>query len=84
MHFNMTVELSPEMERLVLNELERGQYNSVEEVIAHAVQILHDVSVAEVQPTAKQPLGQFLLESPLRDSELRIGRERDYLRSTRL
>ncbi len=73
----MTVELSPEMERLVLNELERGQYNSVEEVISCAVRALNYASEVQVQPTAKQSLGQFLLESPLRDSGLKIERRKD-------
>lgn len=76
----MTVELRPETEQLVLKELERGQFHSVEEVITHAVRALHGVSEAGVEPAAKQPLGQFLLESPLRDSGFRIERKQDFPR----
>ena len=76
----MTVELRPETEELVLKELERGQYHSVEEVITHALRALHDASEAVVQPAAKQSLGQFLLESPLRDSGLKFERNQDYPR----
>ena len=71
----MTVELRPETEQLVLKELERGQFHSVDEVIHHAIRALHDVSEAQAQPAAKQTLGQFLLESPLRGSGLRIERQ---------
>lgn len=60
----MTVELRPETEQLVLKELESGQFHSVEKVIS--------------QPASKQTLGQFLLESPLRDSGLSIERKQDY------
>ena len=80
----MTVELRPETEQLVLKELERGQFHSIEEVITHAIRVLHEFSEAKVQPAAKQSLGQFLLESPLRDSGLRIERNEDYPRSIEL
>jgi len=80
----MTVELRPETEQLVLKELERGQFHSIEEVITHAIRALHEFSEAKVQPAAKQSLGQILLESPLRDSGLRIERNEDYPRSIEL
>ena len=76
----MTVELRPETGELVLRELERGQFHSVEELISHAIRALHNVAEAGAQPVAKQTLGQFLLESPLRDSGLRIERKQDFPR----
>ncbi len=49
----MTVELSPKTEQLVMKELERGQFHSVEEVITHVIRALHGFSEAEVQSAAK-------------------------------
>jgi hypothetical protein len=80
----MTVELRPETEELVLKELERGQFHSIEEVITHAIRALHDVSEVEAQAVAKQSLGQFLLESPLRHSALKFDRNQDYPRLIQL
>jgi hypothetical protein len=39
-----TVELRPATVRLLLNELERGQFNRVEDAIAHAIRALHGVA----------------------------------------
>jgi len=60
-----------------VKELERGQFHSVEEVITPAISALHEFSEVDVQQAAKKSLGQFLLESPLRDSGLRIERKED-------
>jgi hypothetical protein len=38
----MTVELKPETERLVQEELRNGHFRSVNELIDKAVQVLHD------------------------------------------
>ena len=38
----MTIELRPEMERLIQKDIERGGYQSVEQFIERAIQLLHD------------------------------------------
>jgi Arc/MetJ-type ribon-helix-helix transcriptional regulator len=85
----VTVELKPETERLVQVELEQGNFDSADEVILHAVRLLNpahqaveavDVDLSRLtvrkQP-AKKPLGQFLLESPLRESGIQLERQAD-------
>ena len=75
------MELKPETERLVQAAVERGHFRSVEDVITHAVRVLYDQSTQPSEPkNAKVPLGQFLLESPLRNSGLTVDRQQDYPR----
>lgn len=38
----MTIRLSPELEALVQQDVERGPYKSADEFVAHAVQMLHE------------------------------------------
>lgn len=38
----MDVQLSPELEKLVMKDVERGPYNNVEDYLAHAVTMLHE------------------------------------------
>lgn len=79
----MTVELKPETERLVQEELRSGHVQTVDELIVHGVQALREKSRA-VQ-AAKVPLrkprknlADFLMESPFAGSEIDLERQRDY------
>ena len=38
----MTIHLKPEMEALIQKDVERGPYQSADEFVAHAVQMLHE------------------------------------------
>ena len=38
----MTIHLKPELEALIQNDVERGPYQSADEFVAHAVQMLHE------------------------------------------
>jgi antitoxin ParD1/3/4 len=38
----MTINLKPELQRLIQKDIERGAYQSVEEFVERAVQMLHD------------------------------------------
>jgi len=38
----MTIHLKPELEALIQQDLERGPYQSVDEFVAEAVQMLHE------------------------------------------
>jgi putative addiction module CopG family antidote len=38
----MNVQLSPELEALVMKDVERGPYHSVEDYLEHAVTMLHE------------------------------------------
>lgn len=38
----MTINLKPELERLIQKDIERGAYRSIEEFVERAIQMLHD------------------------------------------
>jgi Arc/MetJ-type ribon-helix-helix transcriptional regulator len=38
----MTIHLKPELEKLIQRDIQRGSYQSVEEFVERAVQMLHD------------------------------------------
>lgn len=82
----MIIEIhKPELENLIRERMATGEFQNVEDVL---MQALKPSAVCE-QPTVPPPvpkksLGQFLLESPLRDSGLKLERQRDYPRSAEL
>jgi putative addiction module CopG family antidote len=41
-HDSMTINLKPELERLIQKDIERGAYRSIEEFVERAIQMLHD------------------------------------------
>jgi hypothetical protein len=79
----MTVELKPETERLVREELGSGHVQSVDELIVHGVQALRQKSklaqAATVPPRKpRKNLADFLSESPFAGSEIDLDRQQDY------
>ncbi len=76
----MSVELKPETERLVQEEVRRGHFHSVDEVIVQGVYALREKS--KVAPVAsrkpRKNLADFLMESPLAGSEIDLERQQDY------
>ncbi len=67
----MIIEIhKPELEDLIRDRMASGKFQNVEDV---------DPLAASAQKP-KMPLGQFLLESPLRDSGLKLERQRDFPR----
>jgi uncharacterized protein (DUF2267 family) len=80
----MTVELKPETERLVQEELQSGHVHTADELVIERVQALREkLKGAQTQAAPrklKMNLAQFLLESPLRGSGLRLDRQKDYPR----
>ena len=78
----MIIEIhKPELESLIRERMESGGFQDVEDVLMQALKS----SATREQPTAtprtpKKSFGQFLLESPLRDSGLRLERQKDYPR----
>jgi hypothetical protein len=78
----MTVELKPETERLVREELRSGHVQTVDELIVHGVQALRKKSKAAQAATAtprkpRKNLAHFLMESPFAGSEIDLERQRD-------
>ena len=80
----MTVELKPETGRLVREEIQRGHFQSVDEVIVQGVYALREKSnvaqpsVAPARPRKK--LYVLLTQPPFAGSELNLERRKDYLR----
>jgi hypothetical protein len=68
----MTVELKPETERLVQEELRNGHVLTVDELIVYGVQALREKSKVAPAPPRKprKNLADFLLESPFAGSEI--------------
>ncbi len=82
----MSVELKPETERLVQEEVRRGHFHSVDEVIVQGVYALREKS--KVAPArSRKPrknLADFLLESPFAGSEIDLERQQDFGRAVDL
>lgn len=76
----MTIEIHrPELEALIRERLTSGTFQDVEDVLMQALK-----SSPPGEPVAprkpKKNLAQFLLESPLPGSGLRLERQKDYPR----
>ena len=74
----ITIEVNPETERLLREEIARGRFESVDDLIVSGVYALREREPATPPKTPKKNLAQFLLESPLAGSNLKIERQRDY------
>ena len=78
----MIVELNPETEQLVKEEIERGHFHSVDEIIVQAVYALREKSQAgspQITPPRKR-LYELLTQPPFAGSELELERPVDYPR----
>jgi len=77
----MTVELKPETERLVQEEIRRGRVHSVDELIVEGVQSLREKSKAEptTETTARprKKLYDLFTQPPFAGSELNLERKKD-------
>lgn len=62
---SMTINLKPEMEQLIQKDIERGPYQSVDEFVERAVQMLHEKEAllandsAAIHDKIERALGQF-------------------------
>ncbi len=76
----MSVELKPETDLLVREEIKNGHFHTVDEPITEGVYAWREKhQVAE--PSPRKPLknlAAFLLESPFAGSDLDLEREKDY------
>ena len=77
----MTVELNEETERLVLAEIERGNFSSVEEVVSQAVASLSEKASAGAGRPRRKGLYELLTAAPFAGSELNCERQLDYPRA---
>jgi Arc/MetJ-type ribon-helix-helix transcriptional regulator len=83
----MTIEIrKPELEQLVQEEIRRGHFQNVDDLIAEALQALREKNTASAMapPQPRKNLAQFLLESPFAGSDLNLERRQDYGRPVEL
>lgn len=76
----MTIQLTPEDEKLIQEKLRSGAYRSVEDVIHRALVSLPTSESSAAPRPPRKNLADFLLESPFAGSELQIERQNDFPR----
>ena len=78
----MTLELKPETERLVQEEIKSGHFHTVDELIVQSVHAWREKHQMDPPPARnpKKNFAQFLLDSPLPGSGLKLERQKDFPR----
>ena len=76
----MTIEIqTPELERLVQEEILRGQFRTVDDMLTEAIHALREKnSPATAVPPSAKNLAELLLNSPFAGSDLNLDRLQDY------
>ena len=74
----MTIELNPEQERIIQEEIQNGHFRSADDVLDHALAALREKNPPPRK--ARRKLVDVLSESPFAGSELNLERIRDYPR----
>ncbi len=75
----MNIQLKPEQERIIQEEIRCGHFETAEEVLDHALAALVE-KVSSLKSDARKPrknFAQFLMESPLAGSGLNLERDKD-------
>lgn len=74
----MTIQLKPEQERIIQEEIQNGHFRNIHEVLDHALAALREKNsqLAETKKPRKN-FAQFLMESPLAGSGLDLRRDKD-------
>ena len=79
----MTVQLKPETERLVQEEIRNGHFHSVDELIVQGIHAWREKHQVESTPPPSKPrkrLYDLLTQPPFAGSELNLERQKDYPR----
>ena len=82
----MTIELKPEQERIIHEEIRNGHFRNADEVLDHALAALLEKN-SSLKSEPKKPrknFAQFLMESPLAGSGLDLERDKDQGRDIEL
>ena len=75
------MELKPETERLLREEIRRGHIHSVDELIVCGVLALREKrNVGPPEPKPRKRLYDLLTQPPFAGSELTVERQKDYPR----
>lgn len=73
-----------ELERLIRQRMESGHFRDVEDALIQALRDSSSSGQSAARKKTKKPLGQFLFESPLRGSGLKMDRTKDAPRTIKL
>jgi Arc/MetJ-type ribon-helix-helix transcriptional regulator len=76
----MTIQLKPEQERFIQEEIRSGHFRSPDEVLDHALAALREKSNAApstVPPGPRKKLYDLLTQPPFARSELNLERQKD-------
>jgi Arc/MetJ-type ribon-helix-helix transcriptional regulator len=79
----MTIDVKPERERIIQEEIDRGRFRTPDEVVDYALSVLHETEVRQ-KAAPRKNLAQFLMESPLAGADLSIERQQDFGRPIEL
>jgi Arc/MetJ-type ribon-helix-helix transcriptional regulator len=74
----MTIQLTPDQERIIREEVQSGKFVSAHEVLDHALAALREKKENAYVRKPKRNLAEFLTESPLAGAELDLERQKDY------
>ncbi len=75
----MTIQLKPDQERMIQEEIEKGHFRSPDEVLDHALAALREKnSPRQIEPRRRRNLADVLSQPPFAGSELDLSRIRDY------
>jgi Arc/MetJ-type ribon-helix-helix transcriptional regulator len=82
----MTIELKPEQERTIQEEIRSGRFHSAEEVLDYALAVFRErnSSINSEPKKSRKKLAQFLMESPPAGSGLDLTRDSDLGRDIEL
>lgn len=75
----MTIELKPEQERIIREEIQNGHFRSADEVLDHALAALQgkERKPQDRNEPRKQTLSEFFMNSPLAGSGIVLERDKD-------
>jgi Arc/MetJ-type ribon-helix-helix transcriptional regulator len=79
----VTVQLKPETEQLVQEEIRNGHFHSVDELIVQGVRAWREKNRVESNPPPPKPrkrLYDLLTQPPFAGSQLNLERQKDYPR----
>jgi Arc/MetJ-type ribon-helix-helix transcriptional regulator len=80
----MTIQLKPEQERIIQEEIQNGHFRSPDEVLDHALAALREKSngaqATVAPPRPRKKLYDLLTQPPFAGSELNLERQKDYPR----
>ena len=81
----MSIEIKPETERLIQEEIQKGHFHSVDEIIVEGVHARRQKHGGKAVTSQKRTtLSEFLLNSPLAGAELNLERDKDPGRTVKL